>query len=321
MSFVNGKPDHTRGQAVTATGSASPEETEPVDDASTAIPAATDGSEKGGVPMDAAVDANVASDGEDGEDEAVEYGEFAAEISKMSMAQALRVCEMEGIAPEEPVLLGLHTALRRHFCSPPPPDHVAATSDEPARAGQRRCALEETETKEPASAGTGAAGAAGQSADWGALSLTSPTSTDFWQMIDELEDDQSGFLSNRTFIADAWKDGRLHCLTVGETDSMFERKAACDPIFCDGTVYLLPCFAVTSTGDKTRCEILWTHARAQRIGLGTALVEQLGIVAITNQLAGSGKFWEACGTRLGRPELYDQKVAPRKKRRVQPEGV
>jgi Ca2+-binding EF-hand superfamily protein len=51
----------------------------------------------------------------------VEYYEFAYEIDSLSMQQALRACEMEGIAPRDPSLLGLRAALLLHHCGPPPP--------------------------------------------------------------------------------------------------------------------------------------------------------------------------------------------------------
>ena len=57
----------------------------------------------------------------------LEYEEFSAEINALSMAQALRVCEIEGIAPRDPTLLGMRSALLLHFCGPPPRhDHPSA---------------------------------------------------------------------------------------------------------------------------------------------------------------------------------------------------
>ena len=50
----------------------------------------------------------------------LEYDEFAAEINALSMAEALRVCELEGIAPRDSSLLGVRAALLLHFCGPPP---------------------------------------------------------------------------------------------------------------------------------------------------------------------------------------------------------
>eukprot|EP01047_Picozoa_sp_COSAG01_P113843 COSAG01_NODE_42535_length_439_cov_0.691176_1_plen_93_part_01 len=45
----------------------------------------------------------------------LEYDEFAAEINALSMAEALRVCELEGIAPRDSSLLGVRAALLLHF--------------------------------------------------------------------------------------------------------------------------------------------------------------------------------------------------------------
>lgn len=50
----------------------------------------------------------------------LEYNEFAEEINALSVPQALRVCEIEGIAPRDGSLLGLRAALLLHFCGPPP---------------------------------------------------------------------------------------------------------------------------------------------------------------------------------------------------------
>ena len=84
----------------------------------------------------------------------LEYDEFAEEINALSMAQALRVCEMEGIVPRDPSLLGVRAALLLHFCGPPPTadtgrnkkDRKAmarqASLDRAARGDKRRVRLE-----------------------------------------------------------------------------------------------------------------------------------------------------------------------------------
>jgi hypothetical protein len=117
--------------------------------------------------------------------------------------------------------------------------------------------------------------------------------------MDELVDDRSDFYGNRAMLLKAWKNGCLHGLAVQETDEMFESPQRRDePLFCTekGTMYLLPCLCMTGEGaDTSTAEILWTHTRARRRGLGTAMVQKLGIKKVYNPLEGSAPFWKACG--------------------------
>ena len=135
---------------------------------------------------------------------------------------------------------------------------------------------------------------------WGPLQVVSGlTAGDFWALIDELKDDRSGFLYNRAILLDAWKNGCLHGLAVEETDDMFkspERRG--EPLFCKNsdTMYLLPCLLMTGEdAELSTVEIIWTHKRARRKGLGTELVQKLGIKKVYNPLEGSAPFWKACG--------------------------
>src|SRR5205809_561033 len=69
--------------------------------------------------------------------------------------------------------------------------------------------------------------------DWGEIVLVIITNGDeFWTLFDELEDDESGFIGNRSVLVDAYKDGNLYGLKVTETDSMYHRGAQQDKIFC-----------------------------------------------------------------------------------------
>ena len=95
---------------------------------------------------------------------------------------------------------------------------------------------------------------------WGPLGLVSGkdlTAEDFWALIDELKDDQSGFLSNRATLLEAWRGGYLHGLAVVETDGMYrspERRN--EPLFCKGSLTMyLP--APMSVHDRRR----WRHHR------------------------------------------------------------
>jgi len=141
---------------------------------------------------------------------------------------------------------------------------------------------------------------------WGPLRLVRELDgADFWMLYDELLDDGSGFRHNREVLLDAWKDGRMCGLAVDETDTMDRAPELLhEPLFArdkDGysntmaTRYLLPCFCVTGQADATSAVIIWTHTRARRRGLGSALVQRLGITRADNPLEASAQFWTACG--------------------------
>lgn len=114
---------------------------------------------------------------------------------------------------------------------------------------------------------------------------------DFWALFDELVDDKSGFLYNRSIIIDAYKNGNLYGLEVTETDSMYRRCARSDSIFCFDTSYLVPCFCVI---ENENAIILWVHTRARRRGFGSKLVHLLGITYVPDPLPDSMDFWKAC---------------------------
>ena len=80
--------------------------------------------------------------------------------------------------------------------------------------------------------------------DWGEIKLAQIDSDDFWRLFGELCDDNSGFIHNRCAILEAYKNETLYGLKVSETDSMYERGARMDNIFCEYSWYLLPCFCI-----------------------------------------------------------------------------
>jgi hypothetical protein len=132
--------------------------------------------------------------------------------------------------------------------------------------------------------------------DWGEIKLQQIDSEDFWSLFDELCDDNSGFLNNRTTILNAYKDGNLYGLRVIESDKMYERGAVMDNIFCSNSWYLLPCFCVK---EHNKAIIIWTHTRARKMGFGKKLVELLQIEIADNPLPDSIGFWEKCNVKLG----------------------
>jgi hypothetical protein len=126
--------------------------------------------------------------------------------------------------------------------------------------------------------------------DWGELrAFKIVTGDDFWSLIAELYDDNSGFVNNKNSLVQAYRDGNLYGLRVLETQAMFERGPG--PIFVKRGLWMLPCLCVKDGDEAT---IVWTHTRARRNGFGRALVEQLSIKTAYNRLEGSEEFWDAC---------------------------
>lgn len=107
--------------------------------------------------------------------------------------------------------------------------------------------------------------------DYGAFYATQIyDGSEFWCLIHEIQDDNSCFLNNVATIVESYKEGTLYGLRVYETDSMYERGARNDILFCrnlDGTpsYYLLPCFCITK---GTTAILFWVHSRARRCEIG-----------------------------------------------------
>jgi len=121
--------------------------------------------------------------------------------------------------------------------------------------------------------------------------------SDFWCLIEELIDDKSGFLHNRRTILEAYKDGNLYGLRVIETESMYERGASTDPIYCTNSFYLLPCFCVC-VKEENKAIMIWTHSRARKMGFGKKLVETLQIKYAHDVLPESIGFWKKCNVTI-----------------------
>lgn len=133
--------------------------------------------------------------------------------------------------------------------------------------------------------------------DYGEIELVQiQNGDDFWALFEELVDDKSGFLGNKTYILEAYRTGNLFGLQICETSAMYERGALKDPIFCksNNTFYLLPCFCIMR--EKT-VEIIWTHSRARRMGFAKKLVELLHVEYAWNPLSESLGFWERLNIR------------------------
>uniref|UniRef100_A0A6C0LM89 Uncharacterized protein n=1 Tax=viral metagenome TaxID=1070528 RepID=A0A6C0LM89_9ZZZZ len=121
--------------------------------------------------------------------------------------------------------------------------------------------------------------------DWGEINLTQiEDGGDFWCLMEELWDDNSGFLHNRNVLVEAYKNGNLYGLYVSETDAMYERGARIDDIFCDKSWYLLPCFCIK---EDNKAIIIWTHSRARKMGFAKKLAELLKIEVPADPLPGS----------------------------------
>ena len=127
--------------------------------------------------------------------------------------------------------------------------------------------------------------------DYGELQLDQINSEDFWCLFDELCNDNSEFLNNRSTMVEAYKNGRLYGLRVNETEQMYKRGAIMDILFCDNTFYLLPCFCIK---ENNTAVIIWTHTRARHMGFAKKLVELLQIEYAYNPLPDSIEFWKKC---------------------------
>lgn len=134
--------------------------------------------------------------------------------------------------------------------------------------------------------------------DWGEIKLLKvgfEDGSDFWCIYDELCDDKSEFLNNRTYILDAYKNGNLYGLRVNESDQMYKRGAYLDTIFCKDSFYLLPCFCIKEDNNAI---IIWTHTRARRMGFAKTLIKLLNIeYAKPPILTGSDQFWTKCNVK------------------------
>jgi hypothetical protein len=129
--------------------------------------------------------------------------------------------------------------------------------------------------------------------DYGEIKVKQITeSNDFWCLFDELCNDKSNFICNRSSILDAYKNGNLYGLEVEETNSMYKRGARGDSIFCKDSVYLLPCFCMK---DESTVDILWTHTRARKKGFAKQLIQELKIIHVRNPLPESIGFWQKLG--------------------------
>ena len=130
--------------------------------------------------------------------------------------------------------------------------------------------------------------------DWGEIELIQINSEDFWCLFDELCNDNSGFYHNRSTILEAYKNGNLYGLHVIESDKMYERGVKDNNIFCDDSLYLLPCFCVK---ENNKAIIIWTHTRARKMGFAKKLVELLHIEYADNPLPDSIEFWKKCNVK------------------------
>ena len=131
--------------------------------------------------------------------------------------------------------------------------------------------------------------------DWGEIKLAQIDSDVFWSLIDELYDDNSEFICNRTKILEAYTKGNLYGLEVNETDLMYNNNANNDDIFCKYSLYLLPCLCIK---ENNKAIIIWTHTRARRKGFAKKLVELLQIKYAYNPLPDSIHFWKKCNIKI-----------------------
>ena len=132
--------------------------------------------------------------------------------------------------------------------------------------------------------------------NWGEIKLIQiDSNNDFWYLIDELCDDNSGFFNNRSTILEAYKNKNLYGLRVNETDEMYKKGEIMNNIFCNNSYYLLPCFCVK---EDNKAIIIWTHTRARKMGFAKKLIELLHIEYAYNPLPDSINFWKKCNVKF-----------------------
>ena len=134
----------------------------------------------------------------------------------------------------------------------------------------------------------------------GEIKLIQIDSSDFWILMDELYDDTSQFIHNRTTILEAYKTGNMYGLRVSETDMMYKNNTIEDKIFANNFIhgnsfYLLPCFCIR---ENNKAIIIWTHTRARKKGFAKKLVELLQIKYAYKPLNDSIDFWNKCNVKI-----------------------
>lgn len=111
------------------------------------------------------------------------------------------------------------------------------------------------------------------------IALLDEITAEFFDMKDP---SAPSFFHNRSVLADAFKKGRLYSLRAIESKDMYYRGAALESHFVSlqsyrpTSMYLLPCFCVTSSYDET--DIVWTHPRVRRMGLASSLLRRIGAI-------------------------------------------
>nr|WRJ70059.1 hypothetical protein TetV2_00614 [Oceanusvirus sp.] len=138
------------------------------------------------------------------------------------------------------------------------------------------------------------------SLDWSTAKTTLvDTGFVFWPLFDEMVRDGSGFVHNRETLVDAFRNDKMYCLRLPETDALFADKDSRDhPWFMNRTrsIYALPVVAVTSGEEDENIDILWVHSRCRRAGFGRMIVQQLGIKRAPCVMEDTLPFWKALGS-------------------------
>jgi hypothetical protein len=104
--------------------------------------------------------------------------------------------------------------------------------------------------------------------------------SDFFILYDELLNDHSGFIYNRSSILNAYKNGLLYGLKQSTN--------------------LLPCLCILRNSCNPiirEAEILWVHTRMRQNHLGQTLIHLLNI-NYARILSESIVFWQKCGFQI-----------------------
>ena len=129
----------------------------------------------------------------------------------------------------------------------------------------------------------------------------------FFALIETIRDEDpetDGFHNNRAHLLEGMIRGDLYTMLVRESDELYEiDNYLRDPRFLRNLGYYvpsgdgaaLPCMALVKRGPdgEVVADIVWVHSCIRRMGIGTAMVQQLRISKADNIMDEARAFWAA----------------------------
>ena len=142
--------------------------------------------------------------------------------------------------------------------------------------------------------------------------LCNPTSTEFWSIMDLLQEDQAsnkvgkGFYNNRDYILEQYTKENMYIIRIEETDELYVSSHFNDEnVFLKGSFYGIPGFCIYV---NNKIEILWVEKNNRLNGYGRFFVEELNRInngnvdkyGIEIALKKSVPFWNKLGVKFER---------------------